>query len=455
MILRDYQQRCVDEVRSAFQAGHRRVLLGAPTGAGKTVIFSYISKNAALRGNRVCILVHRQELVDQTSRALYEFEVPHGIIAAGVKPASGALVQVASVQTLVRRLDRLAPPDLIVVDEAHHSVAGTWLQVLAAFPEARILGVTATPERLDGKGLSDLYDIMVHGPSVAELIERGFLCRPVYWSKPNIYADQKLHKSGGDYVASELDAKLTNAVMGDAIYEYQRHSDGLPAIAFLPTITKAEELAEQFRSEGYRFETIHGKLKKDQRRHLVNQLATGELQGLTSCNIVSEGFDLPVITTAILLRKTASLGLHLQQIGRVLRPHSSKTRSIIIDHVGNLYAHGRAEDDRQWTLDGRPKGAGAAPLKQCPQCLVTIPAGCQTCPECDHSFEVESESGGESEKRIDGELVEFNQGVPELADCRTMGDFERYGRARGYKRGWAWHRFQAMQKRISFRYQLT
>lgn len=180
MELRPYQSALVAEVRREFVA-NRRVLLFLPTGAGKTVVFVHICSGAAARGRRVTILAHRSELVDQISAALTTAGVRHGLIVAGTDPGTHQ-VEVASVATLARRLERWRPADLIVVDEAHHAAAGSWRKILAAAPDAYVLGVTATPERLDGRGLDDLFDSMVIGPDVAELTKAGFLAPSVVYA---------------------------------------------------------------------------------------------------------------------------------------------------------------------------------------------------------------------------------------------------------------------------------
>ncbi len=175
IVLRDYQQVGVDRIRHAFARRTRRVLFCLPTGGGKTIVFTWIGAAVAARGKRVVVLVHRVELVEQVSKALAGMGVGHGVIAAG-HPTTDAAVQIASVATLARRLAAgFAPPDLVVVDECHHAVAGTWSKVLAAAPEAFILGVSATPERLDGRGLGSAFDVLIEGPTVAELTAAGHL----------------------------------------------------------------------------------------------------------------------------------------------------------------------------------------------------------------------------------------------------------------------------------------
>jgi superfamily II DNA or RNA helicase len=451
MKLRDYQQQAVDDISAAYLTGARRPLLVAPTGAGKTVIFSHITQNESRAGHRVTILVHRQELVDQTSRALSRYGVPHGVIQGGRTDSRANAVQVASVQTLARRLEKYAQPDLVIVDEAHHAAAGTWGRVLAHYEGARVLGVTATPERLDGKGLAASFDRLIMGPDVADLIARGYLSRPVYWSKP-LVDTTRARTTMGDFNIRDLNDALTGAIMGDAVTEYKRRAGGLPAIAFCPSIAKAEEVATAFRGAGFRWDVISGELEKGHRRELVEMLGDGRLNGLSACEIVSEGFDLPVVTAAILLRPTQSLALHLQQIGRVLRVHDGKQNAVIIDHAGNLHRHGAAEDAREWSLDGRPKkkGKSEAVMKDCPWCFCCVHLACATCPECGHDFEVKVRKI----KQVEGNLVEYKaseDNVAELmAKAKTLAEFQRIAKMKGYKPGWAWHQ----TKKPKFSYNL-
>ncbi|KAA6184104.1 DEAD/DEAH box helicase [Thiohalocapsa marina] len=366
IILRDYQAGMLHEVRRAYAKGHRAPLLVAPTGSGKTITFCFIAANASAKGNRTLILVHRRELLSQTSATLDAFGVPHGRIAAG-EPETDALVQVASVQTLVRRLERMSwAPDLIVVDEAHHAVSTTGHgRVLAAFPSARVLGVTATPQRLDGRGLGvnagGFFDAMILGPSVAELIELCYLSRPTTFA-PRIALDLSgIRTVGGDY------AKVS--------------------------VAHAEHVAETFRRAGYQAASIDGTLDPESRAARIADLGAGKLNVLTSCEIISEGTDIPIVGAAILLRPTQSLALYLQQGGRALRPFPGKERTIILDHVGNSARHGLLETPRDWALDApkrtrQTEGEPAAPVRQCDQCgAVHSPA--PECPECGFIYPVQ------------------------------------------------------------------
>lgn len=475
--LRDYQTDLVSNIRESFRAGRRSPLVVSPTGSGKTVLFGFIAHGTAAKGKRVMILVHRQELLDQTARTLKEIGVPHGLIMANRAPDPFASVQVASVQTLARRLDKVQPPDLIIIDEGHHATAGTWRKVVAAFPNARVLGVTATPERLDGKGLGTefggVYDDLIRGPEVADLIRRGFLSQPIYYAPPG--ADMTgAHIRGGDYKREEAEERVDKpTITGDAVEHYRRLCPGAPAIAFCASINHANHVAEAFRAAGFRAATLDGTLTDLERRERVRDLGNGRLHVMTSCEIVNEGFDVPVVTAAILLRPTASLGLHLQQVGRVLRPAPGKANAIILDHVGNCHRHGLAEDVREWSLEGatarkrKAEEKAAVRYRQCPACY-SVHAPAPTCPQCNHEYV----STAREIEQVAGELVQLGAAVQQCGGCQhvhsardascpkcgevhdptrarrkeqgkaqTLDELIALGRRRGYKNPQAWGLF--------------
>ena len=454
--LRPYQQTAVDAVRDSFRSGHRRPLLVAPTGSGKTVIFSYITASAAAKGNRTLVLVHRQELLEQCHRSLDSMDVPHGLIASGLTPERHQLTQVASVQTLIRRFDRVVAPDLIVIDEAHHATAGAWATVLARWPNARVLGVTATPQRLDGKGLGEVFDDLIRGPEVADLIGQGFLCRPQYFA-PKTVDMAGVRTVAGDFNRAEMAERMDKpTITGDAVTHYRKYADGLPCVVFCTGIKHAEHVAQAFNAAGYRFAVLDGTLSPEERATRVQSLGNGKLHGLVTVDIVSEGFDLPIVACAVLLRPTASLSLHLQQVGRVLRVSPGKPRAIILDHVGNCRRHGLAEEFRDWSLEGiRRRGKkgqqdDVQSTRQCPQCYA-VHTPSPNCPQCLHVYEIKDRIPDV----VDGELEELKarqqirERKREQGTAQTLEDLIRVGKARGMKNpyGWAHNVFRARQKK--------
>jgi superfamily II DNA or RNA helicase len=454
IILRDYQQKGVNDIRASYLKKKRAPLYVLPTGGGKTVVFSYIAINTASRKKRVLILVHRIELLRQTSAKLHESGVEHGLINAKFTPNSMASVQVASVQTLVRRLDKVRLDyDLVIIDEAHHATATTWKKILNRIPLARNLGVTATPMRSDGTGLNDMFDDLIVGPSIKELTKRGHLVPSVVYAPTEKLDLSKVRIINGEYDKDEVENIVDNSMItGSAVEYYTKVCPGVPAIAFCVSVKHAEHVAEEFRAAGYKSESVDGTMDDVLRRRKLGGLANGTVQVLTSCDIVSEGTDVPCIVCGILLRPTKSKGLFLQQVGRTLRTLPGKTKAFILDHVGNVLTHGMPDDDQEWSLEGevkfkKKKNGLEEPLinvRQCPQCFV-MHAPSPTCPMCHHVYEIKSV---EPPKIQPGELrmIEERDALMikrirsrEVSKARTYDELARIGADRGYKPGWARH----------------
>ena len=367
--LRPYQIECVTGLRRSYATGHRAPVLQLPTGGGKTVVFSEVTAGARAKGKRVLVVAHRRELIRQASEKLTAAGVPHGIICPGFDAAPDELVQVASVQTLARRLDRLPDFDLLVFDEAHHARAGQWAALIEAQPRAKLLGVTATPARLDGHGLGveagGCFDDIVTGPPVAELVRDGFLSPCRIFCPAERLDLRGVRLRGGDYVASDLEAALSGAkIIGDAVATYTQHAAHLPTICFCISVHHAELMAERFCAAGYRSVAAHGGMPTAERDAAIGGLATGAVEVLTACDLISEGLDVPVVGAVILLRPTKSLVLHLQQVGRGMRPAPGKDALIVLDHVANTIEHGLPDMPRRWTLAGVEKDPeeGIGPL---------------------------------------------------------------------------------------------
>lgn len=445
--LRPYQDTALAQIRDAMRE-HRRVLLQSPTGSGKTVMFAWLARQVAAKGRRICILAHRRELLAQIGRTLGAFDLPHVTIDAQSKRPVRAQVSVASVQTLARRLEHYADAfDLLIVDEAHHSVAGTWGAVLAAYPKAYVLGVTATPERLDGRGLIDVFQHLVLGPGVRELIDAGHLSDYRAFVRPGGVLDLKgIKMIGGDYDQAALAERMSEArILGDAVEHYRSHADGRPATAFCVTVAHAETVAQQFRDAGYRSVSVDGSMNRETRDARISGLANGAVQVLTSCELICEGLDIPGIAAAILLRPTQSLGLYLQQVGRSLRPKPEP--AVILDHAGNVSRHGLPCAVRAWSLESKKRraGEGGEPIKTCPICYCVCNIAATVCPGCGHMFEV---APGKDEY-APGQLVEIKpwagvqktrQSIDDAArQCHTFAEIQQLRVALGFKKGWEFH----------------
>lgn len=425
----------------------RMHLLGDFTVGHNTVIFSYVAAGVAKNGKRVLIIAHRRELLRQISSALTRAGVKHGMLTGGSTGIPPQHVIVASVFTLANRLKHFPAPDLIVGDEAHHFTPdSSWGKVVSAFPKALVLGVTATPERLDGKGLGSLFDDMVIGPTVAELTEQEYL------SPADVYAPSRpdmggVHTRMGDYVKSELEQAMDRpSITGSAVAHYTKLTPGRKAIAFCVSVKHAVDVAEDFRKAGYAAYHIDGGMKERERDQVLKDFESGKIQVLTSCDLVSEGFDLPAVEVAILLRPTQSLSLYLQQCGRAIRPAPGKEKTYIFDHAGNTARHGFIDEPREWTLDGdiiRRRKAEAKEkvpeIRTCPDCFAMHPP-VPICPKCGHVYKVKSRKI----QHIDGELVQLSH-AGEARAAMEERDWKRrfdvltaVGRKRGYKQPKQW-----------------
>ena len=448
-LLREYQARAVQDLRAAFRGGASGVAFQLPTGGGKTVILAEIIRKVAANGGRVLVLVHRCELLEQTSRALALLGIAHGMIAPGA-PATADAVQIAMVATFNRRLetsrDRFA---LVVVDECHHAVAGSWAAVLASQPRARVLGVTATPERLDGRGLGERFEALIVGPSVAELIAAGFLAPFIVYepARPNLDGAKM---RGGDFAAEDLRNRMGGLVIGAAVAEYRRLCSGAPAIAFCVDRKHSEDVATVFVAAGFRARHLDGDTPPAERRATIADLAGGRLDVITNCGLISEGLDVPNVAAVLMLRPTASSALFLQQTGRALRPAPGKARAIILDFAGNCARHGLPDAPRAWSLDSRPRRqrdkGDAPPLRRCPSCSALNPPGAFECEECAADLRTPRER-----REIELQLAEarrreeedFVASLPRHAAIAWAGaDPERLrlvARLQGFKPGWAFY----------------
>jgi superfamily II DNA or RNA helicase len=454
VILRPYQEDDIARIRQAYAGGAQRVLYQGPTGSGKTVLFAIVVAGAAARGNRVTVLGHRDEIVRQITDALTELGVAHGIIAANYPETPLLPVQVASVATLVRRLHHLDPaPDLLVPDEAHHCAARTWRRIIDAVPEAKILGVTATPQRLDGKGLDDIFDDLIIGPSVASLIEQGYLSPFTTYAPQQRLDLSHVRTRAGDYALDQLAETMSEGVIiTAAVDEYVRLCAGVPAIAFCVDIAHSMLVAAAFAARGFRAAHIDGTTPYAERRALIAALATGEIQVLCNCGLISEGLDVPVVTAAILLRPTKSLALYLQQVGRCLRPVPGKTKALILDHAGNTYRFGPADLERAWSLEGKAgKGEAPPPLQRCSACGALILAAAMTCSECGTVLR-EPKPRAPHVERASAPLVATDW-LAAMTYRRVLrwagGDRDRLhlvAAARGYKPGWVYYRLQELRE---------
>lgn len=403
MRLRDYQARAVADLPARLNE-HRRVVAVAPTGSGKTVIgAAYIKRSGA---SRVLWIAHRIELLRQAFdqlRAAGLAPEDVGILSGPDKRNLGARVLVAGIDSLRSRETPHA--DLIVVDEAHRIEAASYQAVLDARPDARVLGLTATPWRLDGKGLGETFaDLFVMaGPT--ELIADGFIARPITYGVPREKARAMVagvSSRGGDFAPGEAGAAMMRGtLMGDVVSECARLAPGQRTLVFAASREHGQALATRFKRAKRPTAYLDGETAQGVRDAIVGRLVSGETEIVVNVDVLTEGFDCPPVTCIAMARPTKSLTRFLQYVGRASRPFEER-RPLILDHAGNTWRHNLPEAEREWTLDGRPKGSsGEAPVKLCTMCdpPTIIPAGAKTCPNCGHEQPLTEREIEEREER--------------------------------------------------------
>lgn len=361
--LRDYQIEHKKQIYELWKY-HRSVLLQMPTGTGKTRLFASIVRDLHDYGCKlgkafkVLILVHRQELVDQTAKTLgLNYNVAHGIIMSGTKQQMYYPTQIASVQTLSRRLKHWVEKDFdfIIIDEAHHALAKSYIEICEIFEKSKILGVTATPYRINAKPFTLLFNALIVSMKVSEFIERGFLSKYDYYSIKPTSAIQKAidnidsYDIDGDYAISAMSKVLdTHQIHSNLIDTYNKYAKGKKGIIY--TINKNHNIhvRDKYREEGYNAEAIDSDTPPDERKKIINWFKNGKIKILCNVNIFSEGFDCPDVEFIQLARPTASLSLYLQQVGRGLRVHPDLEKVIFLDNVGSYNKYGLPSSYRNW-----------------------------------------------------------------------------------------------------------
>ena len=439
MPLRPYQNELIDGVKAAYREGYKAPCIVLPCGGGKSVIVAEMARRTTAGGKRVLFLVHRRELCDQIYRTFYHWGVDM------------YLCQIGMVQTVCRRLSKTPEPSLIITDENHHSMARSYKKIYEYFPNARRVGVTATPVRLDGTGLADVNDKLVIGVSAKWLIENNFLAPYDYYA-PSLVDLTGVKISKGEYdTASVENLMIRKAVFGSVIEYYRRYADGRQAICYCTSIKHSQEMARQFNEAGIDAVHIDGSTPKPERERVTEMFRQGQIDILCNVDLISEGFDVPDCECAILLRPTQSLTLYIQQSMRCMRYKPGK-RAVIIDHVGNYARFGMPDDDRKWTLEGRKrhkkqdKDEDEIKVRQCPQCFCTFSAldsndkAVRVCPGCGYEFPKKERTEIEVEQTAELEKIEgFTLDLQTPDDCATYKELSEYAKRHGYKPGWAYY----------------
>lgn len=439
MALRAYQESLVQKVHDNFRRGVKSACIVLPCGGGKSVIVAEIAKRTTEKLNRVLFLVHRIELCEQIEQTFRKWGVDMDFC------------QICMVQTACRRMKKIPPPSLIITDETHHSKSTSYKKIYDFFPEAFRLGVTATPIRLDGSGLGDVYQILIEGVSAKWLIENRYLSPYTYYA-PTVADLNGIKTRMGEFETKSAENVLFNrTVFGDVIGHYRRLADGKQAICYCVSVNHSQAMAEEFKAHGISAVHIDGTTPKLERQRIIEDFRNGRIKILCNVDLISEGFDVPDCECAILLRPTKSLTLYIQQSMRCMRYKLGKS-AVIIDHVGNYARFGMPDADREWTLESRPKKARQqaeeeVKVLQCPECFYTFQPedDVKVCPKCGYVFPKKERTLETKDDAELHEIVGFTLKYDDSSDqCRNYNDLVRYAKKRGYKTGWAY--YQAKQR---------
>ena len=428
MQLRPYQQELFNKVSSSFNSGNRRVLMVAPCGAGKTIIMAYMAMMAAKAGRYVWVILPRVEIKEQTIETFKRCEIPLDNIYIGLTI------------TTANKIEKLHKPDLILYDECHISVASTYWKISNAFPEAWIVGATASPIRTDDKPLGDLYQDIVEGVTVRWLIDNHFLAPYEYYS---VTVADVLSEDG-----SEL---MKPTVYGNVIENWRKLADDKQTVIYCASVKHSMITAERFREAGIKAEHFDGSTPAAERKRLVDKFKAGEIKVLCNCDLISMGFDMPDIGCVVLLRPTESTALYIQQSGRALRYKPGKV-AVIIDMVGNYQKFQLPDEPYEWSLEQSPRkrklidSEGNFTVRTCGNCFMVFKTA-PVCPYCGCSYELKPRELKAHEdielKRITAEEAEKAEQERkrkrmEVGRARTLPELLAIAKERGYSPQWAY-----------------
>jgi len=447
-LLRDYQLKAIEDIRTIFSEGKKKILLVAPTGSGKTVIAASMIEKMLLQNKLGLFIAHRRELVMQCSRKLAEFEIKHGVIMANKSPNTYAKMQVASIQTFIARKDRedfMKPTaQLIIIDEAHRSTSASFRKLIAEYPDAWVIGLTATPCRSDGKGLGNIYEELVECGTIRDLTAQGYLV-PNRIVAPSVPDLQGIRIMAGDYEKKELSNRMnTPKLVGDIVSHWIKYGEGRPTVVFAVNIAHSKYIAKIFNQNGIPAGHIDGEMAEIKREYELERLNSGAIKVLSNCMVLTEGWDQPKVSCVIIARPTKSYPMYLQMVGRSLRPAPNKKDTLIIDHSGCVYEHGFPEDVPKWELKT------TTPKEKKKKELVPIEKQPFTCVKCDTVYKPNKEEPEcpncsfiptKKEQMIliqQGRLVELPKMKPQPMDKENFyAQLAYYAKQKGYKEGWA------------------
>lgn len=450
--LYDYQNEYVNSIRNSFIEGKKRVVLCSATGSGKTVMFSFITKQTIERGKRILILTDRKELFSQSSGSLIRMDLHPSEIKPNTKVDFSKNLYVAMVQTFMRRInkpeyqDLLHSIDLIIIDEAHKAIFDPLFRFVS--DKTFVIGATATPHR-EGKqeSLEKFYDDIIQVIDTPDLILKGKLspCTS-YGVKVDLSG---IKTKGGDYDEKSMADKFSEIKLFHGVYEnYTRICNGKKAIVFAPNVDSSRELVYDWSDKGLQVKHVDCYMSDLERKSIIEWFTKTDGAIISNYGILTTGFDVPNIEVVILYRATKSLPLFLQMAGRGSRISDGKNGFTILDFGNNIKRHNYWEEPRLWTLKKKEKKQGEAPIKECPKCAYLLYASIMECPECGHQFE---KSEKEKEEQVMAELVLMSgSDIKKLADKSSIKELILIQQSKGYAKSWIYYYLKSKEDYIEY-----
>lgn len=427
MELRQYQQDLIDDLRRRIHSGKKRLCAVLGCGGGKSVIQGTIARLTTENNCRVLFMVHRRELCQQIENTFNQCCVDMELCHIGM------------VQTMCRHVEDITPPDLILVDECHHILSRSYRKIIDSFPDAVVLGFTATPVRMNEGGLGAVFEELVESVSTEWLIEHNYLAPYTYYSVP--LADTRgLHVRAGEFVAAEVEELMNrSAIFGSAVDNWKIRAEGKQTIVYCSSISTSRQTAEAFQAAGIAAAHLDGTTPEREREETVQAFRNGKVKVLCNVDLFGEGFDVPDCEAVIMLRPTQSLSLHIQQSMRPMRYKEGK-KAIILDHVGNHARHGLPDEPREWTLEERKrKRKNERPMRQCPNCFAVYPTTMEECPICHVVLQRDEQREQEVVENVILQEV-AKQRYDAYKECTTFADLDRFRKAKKFKVGWVIHK---------------
>lgn len=441
-MLRDYQQKALDEIRQHIRNGVKKILVWMPTGSGKTVVFSEILKGASAKQKPAAMVTRGRKLVDQCSKRLQRENVTHGVLMSGHWNVNrAAKVQICSIDT-VRSREDYPEANILIYDEVHYAISKSYLDFVSKYPGKVHIGVTATP--FTDKSLRHIADVIVKPITMQQLIDQGYLVPAVYYAptSPDV-SKVKISKSTKDYVVADLEEILNgNDIVGNLVENWKNFGDNRATIVFAVSVAHSKHIAKMYCDAGIPAEHCDAETPEHEREQVLARFESGQTKIITNVGLWCTGVDIPHVGCIQMARPTKSYILYIQQAGRGTRTFEGKKDFILLDNAGNVLRHGFITDEPEANLDGKKIKEAVVPIKTCPSCFAVFNRFKAQCPSCGYKNPI-----GKNEREIteaNGTLIRIEEMPIEAKAYQEFIRLKKIQKMKKHKRGWIWHQLKLL-----------